>query len=206
MIAIIDYGMGNLRSVQNAFATLGHEVEIVSNPDRLIDAAGVVLPGVGAFGDAMKSLDAAHFLPALENVVLNQGRPYLGICLGLQLLAETGSEHGIHRGFGWVAGSVNPLSSEVSGCNYRIPHIGWNKVRCKKNSSFTAEMEDAYFYFVHSFALNPEDPTIVSGTCLYGEEIVAALEKDNILAVQFHPEKSGEAGLRLLRAWCEKIE
>lgn len=197
-ILIIDYGMGNLRSVANAFGALGQDARISDNPADLSQADRIVLPGVGAFGDAMQNLTTRGFLEPLEKEVIQKGKFFLGLCLGLQLLATTSSEHGLHQGLNWIPGKVEKIKADQS--SLRVPHIGWNDVQFKKkNGLFNNLGEKQAFYFVHSFALHPEDSSVVSGVCDYGTNLVASIEKGNILATQFHPEKSQKAGLTLLK-------
>ena len=200
MIAVIDYGMGNLRSVMNAFHALGEAAQATSDPARLREADAIVLPGVGAFGDGMRQLRQAGFVEALDDSVVRQGKPFLGICLGMQLLATTGLEHGRHAGLGWIPGRVERLPVPPQEPSLRIPHVGWNDVRVlTREGLYEGAGESPVFYFVHSYALQPEDPSVVSGVCAYGVEFAASLARGNIWATQFHPEKSHLAGLSLLR-------
>ncbi|HSI10802.1 MAG TPA: imidazole glycerol phosphate synthase subunit HisH [Chthoniobacter sp.] len=199
MIAIIDYGMGNLGSVANAFQVLGAEAKIVADPAALRDASGIVLPGVGAFGDGMRNLHERGFVEEMQAQVVEGGKPFLGLCLGLQLLGTTGFEHGTHAGLGWVPGVVDRLA--VPG-DLRVPHIGWNDVRFVKTDGVYAGLGDKQVcYFVHSYAFQPEDRSVISGVCDYGVEFVASIACGNIHATQFHPEKSHKAGLAMLRNW-----
>ncbi|MBI4969633.1 MAG: imidazole glycerol phosphate synthase subunit HisH [Rhodospirillales bacterium] len=204
MIAIIDYTVGNLRSVANAFEHLGVQAFIANRPDELREASAIVLPGVGAFASGMSHLKRLGFDEALEREVRDGGKPFLGICLGMQLLATRGMEHGAHAGLNWVSGTVELLRVPENSPQLRIPHIGWNDVQMVSEGGlfrgFTAS-ED--FYFVHSYVLKPNDPAVVAGTCLHSEPFAAAIETANICAVQFHPEKSHRAGLQLLRNWAE---
>lgn len=206
MIAIIDYGMGNLRSVYNAFRSLGREATIASKPEQMRDARGIVLPGVGAFGDGMHNLREWGFVEELDAQVLRGGKPFLGLCLGLQLLATTSSEHGENLGLNWIHGTVDRIKFRAGNENLRIPHIGWNEVRFERKDGLYAGLgESQSFYFVHSFVLKPSDASVVSGVCNYGVDIVASVEFDNIAATQFHPEKSHKAGLAVLHNWCEDL-
>lgn len=203
MIAIIDYGMGNLRSVFNALQSLGVSARIVNGPTGLQDASGVILPGVGAFGDGMRNLRERGFVEELEKQVVLGGKPFLGLCLGLQLLGTTGFEHGENAGLGWIPGVVKRLNAPDF---LRVPHIGWNDVRfVTPDPLFAGLGEKADFYFVHSFILVPEDPTVISGKCEYGVEFAASVRRDNICATQFHPEKSHKAGLTVLRNWTASL-
>lgn len=196
-IFIIDYGMGNLRSVANAFHALGYDAVITGKPDDLRKADKIVLPGVGAFGDAMNNLRRSGWVELLNEEVVSKGKPFLGICLGMQILATTGTEHGVHDGLNWIRGSVVRLQCESA--NLRIPHIGWNDVRLSKSDGLYKGLGDPQaFYFVHSYAFVPDDRDTISGICDYGGDFVASVEKDSIYAVQFHPEKSHKIGLAVL--------
>lgn len=197
-VAIIDYGMGNLRSVANAFATLSCNVEVVREPMALAQSSHVVLPGVGAFGDGMDNLRTGGWIDPLSEVVLHRKRPFLGICLGMQLLASKGTEHGEWTGLGWVPGAVLRLAPGAR--QLRIPHIGWNEVAEVGTPRLSKGLgEKPCFYFVHSYAIVPEDDFWIGGKCEYGDEFVATIEHENICGVQFHPEKSHRAGLALLK-------
>lgn len=200
-VSIIDYGMGNLRSVFNAFRSLGGEPEIVTRPEQLADADRIVLPGVGAFADGMRNLREGGWDAALEQGVRRVGKPFLGLCVGMQLLASVGLEHGETEGLGWVPGVCERLEN---GPGLRVPHIGWNDVAFTQREGLYAGLEESdAFYFVHSFVLRPEDDSAVSGVCDYGGPFAASVEVGNIRAAQFHPEKSHRAGLRLLENFLE---
>ncbi len=198
MLAVIDYGMGNLRSVTNAFAGLGCDAIIARQPEELKQADMIVLPGVGAFGDGMRNLNAAGWIDALEQEVRVAGKPFLGICLGMQLLATSGTEHGTHAGLNWIPGISRRLDCN-SDPTLRLPHIGWNDVHFLKRDGLFADMKETdTFYFVHGYILDPEDISVASSFCNYGEDFVATVESENIFAAQFHPEKSHKAGLAVL--------
>lgn len=202
MITIIDYGMGNLGSVFNAFHAIGVEAEITSDPTRLTHSSGIVLPGVGAFGDGMKNLKNSGFVDALNQIVIQDKRPFLGVCLGQQLLGSIGFEYGENPGLNWIPGPVQKL---IATDSLRLPHIGWNDVRVTKTDGLYKGLGDqATFYFVHTFALQA-DPSYVSGYCDYGTDFVASIEWENISATQFHPEKSHKTGLALLRNWHSSL-
>jgi len=194
-VALVDAGIGNIRSVENAFAVLDCKVEVASNPSALAAATHVVLPGVGGFGDGMAALRDGGWIEALDDAVLAGGRPFLGICLGMQLLAEHGTEHGDRTGLGWIDGTIDRLPDAVG---LRIPHIGWNDVEPVVACPLLPE--PAAFYFVHSYALAAAAPTTVAVT-QHGQRFAAAVQRDHIFGVQFHPEKSHRAGLTLLRAF-----
>lgn len=194
-IAVIDYGAGNINSVVNAFTVLGAHVFIASSPQQLSGADRIVMPGVGAFGRGIAHLKEGGWIPPLEREVLDKKKPFIGICLGMQLLAGRSFELGEHEGLNWIKGSVERLGEH----GLRIPHIGWNDVRFKSAQDLFDSFEGPKdFYFVHSYVFKPEDPDIVIATCNYGEEFTAAIQKDNIFAVQFHPEKSHKFGLKVL--------
>ncbi|MGD2124852.1 MAG: imidazole glycerol phosphate synthase subunit HisH [Desulfobacteraceae bacterium] len=198
MIAIINYGMGNLRSVFNAFSVLGADARILDGPEELREAERIVLPGVGAFGDAMHNLRKRGWIEALEEEVLLKEKPYLGICLGLQLLATVGLEHGTHLGLSWISGVVEKIQCDDP--DLRVPHIGWNDVYFRKDEGLSGGLgEKNTFYFLHSYVFKPEDASVIDGTCHYGIEFVASIEKGNIWGTQFHPEKSQKAGLKVLQ-------
>jgi glutamine amidotransferase len=197
MIAVVDYGSGNLTSVRHALATVGANAVVTNDPKELERADRIVLPGVGAFGECMRKLQASGVVDTLKREVLEKKRPMFGICVGLQVLASEGEEMGRHEGLGWIPGKVRRLRAADAGL--RVPHIGWNSARIvKPHPMFDGLKPDATFYYVHSYVLDPTDRAIISAVCDYGEEAVCAIAKDNIFATQFHPEKSGDAGLTLL--------
>ncbi len=194
MIGIIDYGMGNLRSVQKAFEYLGHEVEICTTPERAADAAGLVLPGVGAFEDAAAHLQEHELWEFLQQEI-NAGRPFLGICLGYQLLFD-GSEEGSGEvpGLGIFRGTVRRFGDAL-----KVPHMGWNSIEIAGGEEiFRGVLDGSYFYFVHSYYPEPEDAGIVAARTDYQVPFAAAIASGNIFAMQFHPEKSSREGLRIL--------
>ena len=197
-VAVIDYGMGNLSSVSNAFLALGTHVEIIREARRMSAFTHIVLPGVGAFGDGIDNLQNGGWIPELECNVLREQKPFLGICLGMQLLAETGTENGHWRGLGWIKGSVSRLSSGESGL--RIPHIGWNDVVPARGDATYSKgfSSPGVFYFVHSYHFVVEETHLVNGWCEYGTKFAASLAQNNIWGVQYHPEKSQKAGLQVL--------
>ncbi len=207
MIAIVDYGMGNLRSVANAFTAIGAHAQIASCPADLSQAEAIVLPGVGAFGDGIANLHRTGFARALEEQVLQQKKPFLGICLGMQLLATTGLEHGRHAGLNWIPGVVQRLSSPPGDRDLRIPHVGWDDVSILTRHGLYADVDEPRksFYFVHSYVLVPDDAGLVTGRCDYGIAFAASVERDHIWATQVHPEKSHQAGLGLLKQWCARV-
>lgn len=196
MVVIIDYEMGNKQSVMNAFESLGASVAISNKPEVIRQATQLVLPGVGAFGDGMKKLQASGLVSLLTEEVLARKKPFLGICLGMQLLATAGTEHGHHQGLGWIPGLVDPIPIRAE---LRIPHVGWNSVRVQKNSPLLEGLEtEPNFYFLHSYYFQPEMKDDIAATCHYSLEFAAVLQRENIFATQFHPEKSQKDGLKLL--------
>lgn len=198
MIALIDYNMGNLQSVKNAFELLRNDVFLTQNPKDLSKAQAIVLPGVGAFGDGMKNLWQLGFIPVLQEEVQKKKKPFLGICLGMQLMAKHGKEYGLHQGLGWFEGVVDLL--EPKDPSYKVPHMGWNNLSVKPTSRLFSGIEEPVYYFVHSYGFvpAPAEKESVAATAWHGEELVAALEKENMFGVQFHPEKSQGAGLKVL--------
>ncbi len=195
MIAIIDYGMGNLRSVQKAFEYVGCEAVITQDPQVILNASHVVLPGVGAFGDAIQNLERAGLIDSIYRVV-QDGRPFLGICLGLQLLFERSYEGGAFKGLALLPGNVKRLPEEL---NIKIPHMGWNELKYRANPIFEGLDDPCFVYFVHSYYVEPRVSEHVIGITFYGMDITVAVNKDNIYGLQFHPEKSGVEGLKMLR-------
>jgi glutamine amidotransferase len=197
-VALIDYGSGNLRSAEKALARAGGEVVVTSDPDAVARAERIVLPGVGAFADCMAGLGAVHgMIDALTDAVLARGVPFLGICVGMQLLARVGREFGDHPGLGWIDGEVVRLTP--SDPALKIPHMGWNALAVARPHPVLADVAPgANVYFVHSFAMHPTAREHVLATADYGGPFAAAAGRDNILGVQFHPEKSQAIGLALL--------
>lgn len=199
MIGIIDYGMGNIRSVRNALSYLGEDATLASNPESLADCDRFILPGVGAFGDARDQLRARGLDAALDEQVRGKGKPLLGVCLGMQLLARESEEHGKHEGLGWFDATVERFPH--GGARLPVPHLGWNSIDVQNDHPVFAGLrgERSTFYFVHSFRVVDANPgEVVAATCDYGDSFVAALAKDNVVGVQFHPEKSQDNGLQLL--------
>lgn len=201
-VAIVNYGMGNLGSVRRALTDLGANAFIAGHPAALFDASRIVLPGVGAFPDAMARLRDAGWTDALHTLVQEEQRPLLGICLGMQLLAEQGTEHAKVTGLGFVPGTIRRL--DVLGCTARIPHVGWNELKLKGDDPLFAHIpQRSDFYFVHSYAFDAGVGDYAIGTTDYGIEFVAAVRKGCVWGTQFHPEKSSKAGRQLLRNFLE---
>jgi glutamine amidotransferase len=198
VIAIVDYGMGNVRSVRDALEFIGEDAEITSDPARLAEAERLILPGVGAFGDAMSNLEARSLPSVLRVEVFERRKPFLGICLGLQLLADTSCEHGEHRGLGWIDGAVVRFGAEAS---LKVPHMGWNDLEKRADHPLLDGLEDTQlcFYFVHSYFLSCNETDAVVATCTYGAPFAAVVARDNIAATQFHPEKSQDSGIQVLK-------
>ncbi len=199
MIAVIDYGMGNLHSVRSALVMVGaDDVVLTRDPAVLRASERIVLPGVGAFGECAKNLRASGIVEALEEEVMTKKKPMLGICVGMQVLATEGHEMGVHAGLGWIPGAVDPLPVK----DLPVPHVGWNEVIHDGTHPMLKGIKSgATLYFVHSYAFVPEDPSVVAATCDYGGAFTAAIARDNIFATQFHPEKSQQDGLRLLETF-----
>ena len=202
MIAIVDYGMGNLRSVEKGFLKVGIDVVVTNKPEIIEKADGIVLPGVGAFKDCMRELSNLRLTDAIVNAIRN-GKPYLGICLGLQVLFSESEEFGRCRGLDIFRGKVIRFSDN----NLKIPHMGWNEIKIKKNNPLLDGILDkSYLYFVHSFYVVPEDNSIVSTTTDYGVDFTSMICKDNVFATQFHPEKSQRVGLTILKNFGKVVE
>jgi glutamine amidotransferase len=202
MVAIIDYGVGNLFSLKSSFAAIEKEVTVTSDPSVIAAADKIVLPGVGAFEDAAKKLFDSGLAKTIVNEV-RSGKPLLGICLGMQLLFEKSYEYGEHKGLGLIKGEVRPIS-EVVGEELKIPHIGWNSLSFsgKKSPIFKYINEGDFVYFVHSYYGTNCDKNVIA-TSEYGYPLTAAVADGNVFGCQFHPEKSGSTGLNILRAFCE---
>jgi glutamine amidotransferase len=200
-IAIVDYQMGNLRSVQKALEHVGCQAKVTSQPSEVAAADKVILPGVGAFGDAIRELKARHLVePIIE--AIDAGKPFLGICLGLQMLFEVGREGGDHSGLAVLEGSVERFPQQE---DLKVPHMGWNQVIIdRKDCPLLAGVpEDAYFYFVHSYYVVPLDASVRWLDCEYGLRFCASVWRDNLFATQFHPEKSQANGLQILKNFAE---
>ncbi|MCL4426482.1 MAG: imidazole glycerol phosphate synthase subunit HisH [Firmicutes bacterium] len=226
MLTIVNYGMGNLRSVEKAFGSLGVPTKLTSDPEEVEKATALVVPGVGAFGQAMQNLREGGLIPVIR-AAAEKGKPILGICLGMQILFETGEESPGVQGLGILAGTAPRLpDSKVSSADpgrfpgtifseerglassapsgtlerIKIPHVGWNQIRLlAPDPLFEGISDGTFFYFVHSYIVRPADPTLVKAVCRYGSDFPAILRSDDVVACQFHPEKSGAAGLILLR-------
>ncbi|MBA4496215.1 imidazole glycerol phosphate synthase subunit HisH [Paenactinomyces guangxiensis] len=196
MIAIIDYGMGNLHSVSKALERMGHQYVITSDPQTIRRADGLILPGVGAFGDAMHELEARGLASLIKEMALKE-KPLLGICLGMQLLFTSSDEHGYHQGLNLLPGHVVQLAGD-----YNIPHMGWNWLSFKHPHPLFQGLEEGHVYFVHSFHVQADNDEDVIGTTDYYQTVTAVVARHQIYGMQFHPEKSGELGLQLLNRFA----
>lgn len=210
MIAIVDYGMGNLRSVWKAFHFLGADARLTREPRDIRDAERVVLPGVGAFRDCMANLERFGLLEPIRQAI-EAGKPYLGICLGLQVLFEQSDEFGESKGLGVVRGKVVRFPKDMPWAGPRghlsVPHIGWNSIQIVRPAPpLYGIPQGAHFYFVHSYFGVPEDPSVVATTTDYGVEFASSVWKDNVFACQFHPEKSQTMGLRILKNFLTMLK
>ncbi len=195
MIAIIDYGAGNLMSVKKALDFIGAESKITMDKERIKSASHIILPGVGSFGDAMKSMEERGLVETVKSAALS-GKPFLGICLGLQLLFGGSDESNGVEGLKVLNGKISSIPKNMG---LKVPHMGWNSVSVQQNGGIFKDIPDeSYFYFVHSYYLNGADEADVAGTTEYGVNIQCAVQRGNLCATQFHPEKSGEIGLKLL--------
>lgn len=201
MVAIVDYGVGNLYSLESSFHAIGADVTITPDPEILSGADRILLPGVGAFGDAAEKLRRSGLGQAVLEQA-NAGKPLLGICLGMQLLFDKGYEYGFHKGLGLIPGEVRPIS-EVIPAGMKIPHMGWNGLDFVRQSKLFSNINNGdYVYFVHSYYAAGCDDSVIA-TTEYGTPLTAAVEKGNVFGCQFHPEKSGRTGLKILKAFCE---
>ena len=197
MISILDYGMANLRSVQKGFEQVGARAEIISEPEQIDAAEKLVLPGVGAFRDAIATLRTRGHDGAIRRYI-DSGKPFLGICLGLQMLFDVGYEDGEHRGLGVFRGACVRFDVDES-MRLKVPHMGWNQLEVRKPSPLLRDLpEGCGVYFVHSYHVTPQDPDVVATTTEYGRPFVSSIWKDNVMATQFHPEKSQKVGLQIL--------
>jgi imidazole glycerol-phosphate synthase subunit HisH len=200
MIAIIDYGMGNLRSVQKGLERAGHQATITNDPAVLADARKLILPGVGAFRDAIGALTERKLIEPIRAAIA-QGKPFLGVCLGLQLLFDTSYEDGVYAGMGIVPGDVVRFDLPAG---YKVPHMGWNEVKIRRRAPILAGIDEgAHFYFVHSYYVVPRDDSMIALETDYARPFCSGIWRDNLFGMQFHPEKSQHAGLRVLKNFAE---
>ncbi len=203
-VTIVDYGSGNLRSAQKAFERMAREADLTADilvtpdPEEVLSADRVVLPGVGAFGDCRQGLGKlTGMIEALEETVIKKGRPFLGICVGMQLMASAGHEHGTHPGLGWIKGDVVPI--EPADENLKVPHMGWNELHIYGAHPVLEDLGATHAYFVHSYHLKAANPGEVLAEVDYGGRLTAVVARDNMIGTQFHPEKSQMLGLSLIR-------
>ena len=202
MIAIVDYGVGNLFSLKSSLAAIGAEVVVTSDPETLRAADKIILPGVGAFADAAEKLRKCGLAELLKELAA-EGKPLLGICLGMQMLFEKSYEYGVHEGLGLIPGSVKPIR-DVIPQDYKIPHIGWNGLIIKQRNPILKYVKEGdCVYFVHSYYAAGCEPYVIA-TAEYGPELTAAVARGNVYGCQFHPEKSGDVGLAILKAFAEE--
>lgn len=204
MIAIIDYGAGNIQSVYKALKFIGADCKVTSDKDEILNANGAILPGVGSFGDAMDTMTKRGIKDTIIEYT-KSGKPFLGICLGLQLLFPESEETPGVKGLDIFKGTITKIPNQNR--TLKIPHMGWNNISIKQKNGIFKDIEgEPYVYFVHSFYLKAQDKDIVAATTQYGVEIDAAVQKGNIIATQFHPEKSGEVGLKMLKNFVEMVK
>jgi len=197
MIAIVDYNMGNLASVQNAFASLGEETVVESNPAKFKEYNKLILPGVGAFGDAMEHLRERNMIDSLREFALS-GKHMLGICLGMQLLFQSSNEFGKHDGLGIIKGTVTAFDTSKFSEPLKVPHMGWNRMFTESHPLFENLDDEHYLYFVHTYHVNCTNKEDIIGRTNYGYEFTSAIARDNVMGIQPHPEKSHENGLKIL--------
>lgn len=203
-IVIIDYDMGNIESIKNALSFLGYEAILSREHEDLNNADGYILPGVGAFGIAMQTINKYNLITILEENVLIKKKPIFGICLGMQLLAKSSKEMGYFEGLGWIDATIEPMPASSK---LHVPHVGWNSIEVVyKQPLFNNIASDTHFYFDHSFHMVCKDISLQNSVTLYGDLITASVQKENIFATQFHPEKSQTAGLKLLRNFLNFVE
>ncbi|MBT1071224.1 imidazole glycerol phosphate synthase subunit HisH [Pelotalea chapellei] len=205
MIAIIDYGMGNLCSVQKGFEKIGAKAVITADPQAVLEADRIVLPGVGAFRDCMHNLEEGGFVEPILRVIA-EGRPFLGVCVGMQLLFTDSVEFGLYQGLNVIPGHVLRFPDGVREQDeiLKVPHMGWNQLHVThRPPAFDGIKEGTNVYFVHSYYVKPEDESVIAATTSYGIDFCSAVWKDNVVATQFHPEKSQDAGLRILKNFAE---
>lgn len=200
MISIVDYGMGNVRSLKNAIEYLGADVTLTADPYELAASDRIILPGVGAFGDAMVAIRARGLEPVLTHQALQVRKPVLGICLGMQLFAKSSNEHGQHTGLGWLDADISRLQLQRP---LKVPHVGWNELQFHPDDWLFKGIKpgNANFYFVHSYHMNCHNPADLIATVDYGGPVAAVVRSGNLVAAQFHPEKSQDNGLKMLENW-----
>ena len=201
-VAVIAYGMGNLGSVRRSLENLGADVIVAEHPIQLLDVNRIILPGVGSFGEGMKKLSTKGWIESLQKQVIEEGKPLLGICLGMQMLSSSSEENGLNEGLNFISGKV--LRLDKLGCRLRIPHVGWNEVNHQESTPLFKNIPQSIdFYFVHSYALIADDTSNVIATSNYDISITSSVSKNHIFGTQFHPEKSSKAGQQILKNFIE---
>lgn len=201
-VVIVDYGVGNTHSVANAIRSLDYRVEISDSEEKIVAADALILPGVGAFDKAIDNLRERHLEELLSKEVVENGKPILGICVGMQMMATFSEENGHHKGLDWIPGKVVRLHSRE---NLPVPHVGWNDIKFKSSPMFARLENEPHFYFDHSYHFLPSNSDHVAAICSYGDEVTAAVQRNNICGIQFHPEKSQVAGLKLFRSFLNSV-
>ena len=201
-VVIVDYGVGNTHSVANAIKVLGYQVEISKEVDKIRNAHALILPGVGAFEKAINNLREHNLDEILSEEVLIKAKPILGICVGMQMMATISEENGLHKGLNWIPGKVVKLAPEN---NLPVPHVGWNNLEIRERKLYNRLSDSPHFYFDHSFHFQPDNASHISATCNYAGEVIAAIQFNNISGVQFHPEKSQIAGLKVFRSFLNSV-
>ena len=201
-VVIVDYGVGNTHSVANAIKVLGYQVEISKEVDKIRNAHALILPGVGAFEKAINNLREHNLDEILSEEVLIKAKPILGICLGMQMMATISEENGLHKGLNWIPGKVVKLAPEN---NLPVPHVGWNNLEIRDGKLYNRLADSPHFYFDHSFHFRPDNASHISAICNYAGEVIAAIQFNNICGVQFHPEKSQIAGLKVFRSFLNSV-
>lgn len=203
MITIIDYGLGNIQAFVNVYKRLHIPVKVATNVEQLADASKLILPGVGAFDHAMQQLNASGMRQTLDEMIISQGIPVLGICVGMQMLADS-SDEGVLPGLGWIPGRVRSFHSITLSCSLALPHMGWNDVKpAVGNPLFAGQQENWLFYFLHSYFFECDEAAHVAATATYGADFSCAVALKNVYGVQFHPEKSHHCGVALLKNFAE---
>ena len=206
MISILDYGMGNTGSVSNVFSLLGEDVSITDDHEKISSSEAIILPGVGSFSDGMKNLEKKHLVGLLNELVIKKSKPYLGICLGLEFLAEKSYEGGETSGFSWIKGNVKKI--EPANTSLKIPHMGWDDTEIIQNDGLLKELKNPAFYYLHSyyFDVDNSEKESITSICNYGDvPIISTIQKNNIYGVQFHPEKSQSIGIKLIKNFLDDI-
>jgi glutamine amidotransferase len=201
-VVIVDYGVGNTHSVANAIKSLNYRVEISDSEKKIAGADALILPGVGAFDKAVDNLRERNLEQLLQAEVVEKGKPILGICVGMQMMASYSEENGHHKGLNWIPGKVVRLQMRE---HLPVPHVGWNDITIKSSPIFSRLEQEPHFYFDHSYHFVPNNPDHIAATCSYGDDVTAAVQLGNIYGIQFHPEKSQVAGLKVFRSFLNSV-